>query len=665
MSWRSVTLGLTLSIGIVCITPYNDYVVNNSFIVNNYVPTILTLAMLAIVLLVNGPLHKWAPRFAMSPGELAVVLTMALLSCSIPSQGLLRQVLPMPVAPFALTASDPNYKKVFDDMDLPPAMFAVEDMDKGHMEPVVTHFYGRVPEGEKIPWHRWLRPAVVWGALSGFFLLALLSIACLVRYQWTVNERLAFPIAQLQSMLIAPPRPGKALNDVFRHPGFWVSVGVVIFVQASAWLHQYFPKNIPEIPTSYDLRTMFSEQPWNYLAGWVKEQGVIFTLVGISYFTPTRVSFSLWGTALLMALIAWPLAAQNSTAMDGAALNDQALGAAFAFIGGVLWIGRHHWAMVGRAIIGAARPNDAHGVFVSYRLAALGLAIGVVGMFAWFLWAGCVWWLAVVLVLMIVMAHVITARVVAETGLAFIRVPVGMNQILTNLDAKILTPRDAYLYGIAHYGFMQAAREGTLTFALHGLNVVDDTDASEKDKHRLMPILMGTLVIAVIAGGLAGLWCYYSYAIPLDPHATNMTELNQWGLRLWPNDWLKTPVMQVDAGVFPKKAYNSWLHIGIGIGVMVVLQAMTWRFSGWPLLPVGYLIANSWYTQTAALSLFIGWLAKTIILRFGGATLFNNLKPVFIGLIFGEALSTGLWLIITLIRALNGLDFYVVRFMPQ
>ena len=86
---------------------------------------------------------------------------------------------------------------------------------------------------------------------------------------------------------------------------------------------------------------------------------------------------------------------------------------------------------------------------------------------------------------------------------------------------------------------------------------------------------------------------------------------------------------------------------------------------GQNLLPVGFLMAQSWYIQSAWFSLFLGWGAKVVILRFGGAKLFNDLKPFFIGLIFGEALATGLWLIVTLMVALSGAEFHVVRFLPQ
>ncbi|HEY0008781.1 MAG TPA: DUF6785 family protein, partial [Tepidisphaeraceae bacterium] len=358
----------------------------------------------------------------------------------------------------------------------------------------------------------------------------------------------------------------------------------------------------------------------------------------------------------------WQFAIVGGDAPDPA-YQDQQLGAALIFIAGVLWIGRKHWAMIGRALVGATRPGDARGAFISYRKAAIALILGIAVMLGWLLVLKCVWWLAICIVLMILMAHIITARVVAETGLAFIRVSVDLNSVLTSLPATMLTPRDMYLSGMGHMNFMTSARESAMTFALHGLNVVDDANPPAKERKRVLPLMTLALIVALASGIVASLWCYYTYALPLDNSPNNV--LNIWALQNWPSNALVALPTQVDRGMFPSKGHNPWLHLGIGIAIMTVLQLMTWRFSAWPLLPVGYLMCTSWYVTSAWFSLFLGWIAKTLILRFGGSKLFNDLKPVFIGLIFGEALATGLWLLITLLLAVEGAELRITRFLPQ
>lgn len=660
---RSITLGLLIAVGIVCITPFNDYVVNNSFLVGSYFPPVVALAMLAIVLLINGPLHKWFPRAALSSGELSIVILIVLVSCSIPSQGLMRQLIPAMVAPLYQASQDPKYSQLLEKMQIPIWTMAGGSYQAGS-EPVVSRFYSRLQEGESIPWTLWMKPLAGWGIFVICFMTALVSLACIVRYQWAVNERLAFPIAQLQTMLIAPPRPGRALNDVFSSYSFWIAALIVIVIQSSLVLNTYFPQSIPAIPFGYDLRDILTDPPWGYLPYWLKGGTIFFTLLGLTYFIPTRVSFSIWCIPVIVAILQWPLNAFGDQTLSAPAMADQQLGAAFAFLGGILWIGRHHWSVVWRSLIGKRRSHDAEGFFLRYRVASLLLIGSVIGMVIWFIILGASWWLACAIVLMILMAHLITARFVAETGMAYIRMPVNFDQILTNLPPQILTPRGAYAYGIGHYGFMQAARESTLTFTLHGLQTVDEAGVNSQEKRRAPSLIFGTLFVAFIACAMASIWCYYNYAIPLDD-LDQRGVLNVYGTIFWPRQWMVDFPTSVSEGSFPAKAHNSWAHIATGIIVTLVLQTLTWRFSGWPLLPVGYLLCTYFYITNAAFSIFLGWLAKSLILRFGGASLFNNLKPLFIGLIFGEALSTGLWLLITMILATNGYEFRVVRFLPQ
>jgi hypothetical protein len=663
ITFRSIGIGLLLAIVIVCVTPFNDYVVNNSFLIGSYFPPVFALAMLALVLLINGPLHKFAPRAALSSGEMSIVILIVLVSCSIPSQGLMRQIIPSMVSPLYMSGQYPRFAELLKSLELPMWLFATDTLEGAASRPEVTQFYSRVPQGESIPWHLWIKPLIGWGAFVVCFMTALISLAFLVRFQWAVNERLAFPIAQLQSMLITAPKPGKAFNEVFASRSFWIAVAIVVVIQGSAFLNVYFPKSVPAIPFGYDFRLILTDAPWNSLTYWTKEGTIYFTLLGLTYFTPTRVSFSLWGIALIMALIQWPLNAMGNTSLAGNATSDQHLGAAFAFLGGILWIGRHHWMVILRALIGRPRPEDATGVYLRYRPASLLLIGSVIGMVAWFMIIGCVWWLACVIVLMILMAHLITARLVAETGLAYVRVPVGVDQIITEFPATAIKPTDAYAYGIGHFNFMQAPRESLLTFTLHSLQTIETSGMSPSDKRRVPSVIAGSLVVAFIACALASIWCYYSYAVPMDDAQSGV--LNVFGTINWPKAWFVDFPTQVAEGQFPAKQKSTFLHIGIGIGVTVFLQAMTWRFAGWPLLPVGYLLCTNFYITNAAFSLFLGWLAKTLILRFGGATMFNNLKPFFIGLIFGEAISTGLSLIVTMLLAVNGYDFKVVRFLPQ
>src|SRR5881394_4015998 len=96
---RSVALGL-LGVAFICgLTPYNDFVVDNTYFTGNFLPIGLVLFFLLFVMLINAPLSRFAPRFSFSAGEMAVALGMTLVSCAIPSSGLMRLLPSQLVAP--------------------------------------------------------------------------------------------------------------------------------------------------------------------------------------------------------------------------------------------------------------------------------------------------------------------------------------------------------------------------------------------------------------------------------------------------------------------------------------------------------------------------------------------------------------------------------------
>ena len=65
-----------LGVILICsLTPYNDYVVNNTPMVGSYLPIGLLLFYFVLIVLINGPLHIFVPRWRLDGPELAVALS--------------------------------------------------------------------------------------------------------------------------------------------------------------------------------------------------------------------------------------------------------------------------------------------------------------------------------------------------------------------------------------------------------------------------------------------------------------------------------------------------------------------------------------------------------------------------------------------------------------
>src|SRR5262245_59586969 len=70
ITWRSVLLGMAGVVLICGLTPYNDYALNNTFLVGNNLPLGLVMLLFMITVLINAPLSRWRPQAALSSGEI-------------------------------------------------------------------------------------------------------------------------------------------------------------------------------------------------------------------------------------------------------------------------------------------------------------------------------------------------------------------------------------------------------------------------------------------------------------------------------------------------------------------------------------------------------------------------------------------------------------------
>lgn len=653
---RAVAIGSVAAALMCWILPYNDFVVGNTPLVGSYLPLAAVLAIFVLVVLVNAPLRALAPRGALSGGELAVVLTMLLVGASVPGQGLLRAFIPSLVGPFFFGQSNQQFWNAFSKLDLPAWMFPVESMDAGRSGRVVQEFYNRTPAGESMPLAAWIAPLLGVGIFIGGMLLTFVSLAFLLRVQWGANERLAFPLAQLQLSLIEEPAPGRALNSLFRSKSFWITAGVVFFVHSLSVLGDYFPRHVVKIPLSYDFTGMLSNDPWDKLPWDIKKATVFFTLVGVTYFIQSRTAFSLWAIWVITQFTTMQTRVAGGD-IPLVAWRDQHLAACVVYVIGMLFLARHFIARVTRSF--STRDRE----FAAERWALLGVIAGIGLMTAWMMFAGAGVWMTLLAVGMILVAHLSTARIVAETGLPFVRTRPGADQVFTNFPAKSLAGRDVFLAGFATSNGVYYNRESALAFTQHALRVGEGAAVIPRETGPLAAVIAWTLILCIGVGTISSLRTYYTWNSSIAPGEPQVE--NKWGLQNTPEETIVKPLANWSEGRFPNPPHNPYTHFGIGAGVTALLQILTWRLSWWPFVPVGYIFAGTWtFVAQAWFSIMIGWLAKVVILRFGGAALFQKARGIFIGLIFGEALAAGVWLVINMLLASAGYDYYPIRFLP-
>jgi hypothetical protein len=75
-------------------------------------------------------------------------------------------------------------------------------------------------------------------------------------------------------------------------------------------------------------------------------------------------------------------------------------------------------------------------------------------------------------------------------------------------------------------------------------------------------------------------------------------------------------------------------------------------------------MVHTFYANEAWASVFLGWLLKALLLRYGGARLYRAARPAFMGMIVGEAFAAGFWALEAAVRIGAGVPFKVPQIQP-
>src|SRR5688572_6173813 len=364
ITWRSVLLGL-LGVVVICtVTPFNDYALNNTAFVGNNLPLGVVGLTFLFVLLVAGPLNRLAPQWRLSSGELAVALSMTLVGCALPSSGLMRYFPPSLVSPFWMAQRMTHFQPLLDALHLPPWLFPTFEGDGPRPwmnDPVVNGYLERWTGDGPIPYAAWVRPALMWAIFVFALYGALLCMVTLVRRQWHENERLPFPLAQIQLALIEQPRAGRWLNDVFASRGFRIAFAAVFLIHAWNGLAQYLPRYFPPVPLSYNFAGLFTEPPLSYAPAKVTRCALYFIVAGTTFFLSTSVAFSLWFFVVIEAIYVIAVGVSGGDTFRAPQAWDQHAGGVIAFALLILWVGRNHWRLILAQAFRGARPGEPQG----------------------------------------------------------------------------------------------------------------------------------------------------------------------------------------------------------------------------------------------------------------------------------------------------------------
>jgi len=506
----------------------------------------------------------------------------------------------------------------------------------------VIALYQGLREGEAIPWRVWIIPLAAWTGLALSVYTVFFSLSAIIACPWMENEKLTFPLVQVP-LALARDGSEALFPPLLRSPVMWVFFAVPFLIHAVNGLHFHFPIipqiNIHRIP----LDQYFTERPWDGLRPfWLR---ISFSVIGLTYLLPTQLSFSLWFFYfffLMQQVIGSALGAQ----MPPVQAYPVKAFVAHQMIGGILFFG-----MAG--VVSIVRMWGEQGARYSggrdSSLPRWALFTGAMGMTAICIFGqlvGAGWEKTFIIFALYFLVHLVAVRLVCEGGMLYVQHPFRPINIMLACVGTAGLGRGAIppLVLFDHL-WMLDNRSPLMPCIVQGLRLGKEVNLRSAP---FMAAMAGSVVTAVIFSYLACLYLMYRHG---------GLALNTWFTTYYSNNlfcgWT-SHLMQ--SGEKPSPV--AWLTMAGGAVTMAFLLFMHRNFLAWPFHPIGYLMGASWPMINFWFSIFLGWMIKAGVLRYGGARVYRNLLPGFLGLILAEFFSAGMWVIVDLLAGVRGHEIF-------
>jgi hypothetical protein len=632
VTWRALLIGGAASLFIGAAVPYSNMVIKGTVLAHNFSVPAALFVFFVLVAGMNPLLHLCHPRLALHRAELAVIFIMAMIATSIPTIGFSEYVLPIISGLYYYASPENDWANLIHPHV--PRWIAPRD------PAAIRYFYEGLPEGMSIPWDAWVVPLSWWCV----FVLALfwMSICTMVilRRQWMENEKLLYPLVQVPLEMIQDDGPPRAYGDFFRSSVMWLGFAIPFFIGSVNALNAYF-EYVPRIETFAELH-LFRETTYLRL-------DLNLALLGFAYLLSRDVAFGFWVFFLLSVVqrgifnIIGLQSGENLSRfanLVGPYMAHQAMGAMIVLVLSGLWMARDHLRGVfARAFGDDAGADDADEI-ISYRTAVLGLFIGVAILAGWLWKSGLPLWTVFVFLFAVFVVFLALTRAVVEGGISVLRTP--------------LTPVDFVISGVGTTALGASGLMGVAFAYVWSANVriffmacfANALKLAEEIKGSRRPLL-GAVILAVLLAMFSSLWLIiemaYSYG-GINLHGFFFVSVPQNAFNfVAPKFGTPVPV-----------SWDGWGFTAIGGAIMAVLTWLRYTYVWWPLHPLGFATGTFYIMNWLWFSVFLAWLLKSIILKYGGSGWYLMTRPFFLGLILGQVVVAGTWLVIDTFTGMTG-----------
>lgn len=632
ISVRALFIGTLMCLVINVVMSYGVLVMGTFNWTGDFISGGAILLLFLLIVLYNTPLAMIRRQWALSSQELVLIYTMMIVGTAIPTVGLTAQLIPF-LAEVFYYASPENAWSELIHPHLKSWLVPQDDL-------AVFYFFEGLPDGQSIPWNVWYVPLAAWGSFVIALYLMMISMVALMHKQWSQHERLIYPLVQLPIDMVRDDEES-GINPFLKNWVMWLGFLIPMVLLGVNALSRYSP-GLHGVGLSTTVQ-IFPEVRHLLFSVW-------FIVIGLTYFLSLEVSFSLWFFYLfyylenvLFSRVGFSIPELRLMHTEGSiATAQQAMGAMIAFVIVAVWTARGH---LKTAFVNAFSPSrqNSHEGFLSHRTAVC-MLLGATAYTILFLnQAGLPLFVATFLMAISFVVFFGLTKIVAEGGMGYGRAqmtPTAFtimtfgNSPIGNQGLTVLGLCNGWA-GDIKICLMAAVANGAKLADLAGLRGVT---------------LFWAMMLAIVVSLISSAWTVITIA-----YEYGGINLHYWFYHIM-GDWTFRNIATAISS--PIDSWNFFGPRGVfttaGAAIMFALTYIRHRFLWWPLHPIGFPVGGTYMMYFAWSSMFIAWIIKLIILRYGGSKLYRKLRPLFLGMVLGQVTSHGLWMMVDYFTGMTG-----------
>lgn len=517
--------------------------------------------------------------------------------------------------------------------DIAPPELYLEDLNPmlvpgtSPQDAAVRWAYEGLPPGQGVPWRAWLTPLLVWTPFFFAIYWLVLCFMATLAHRWEREERLLYPLVEVPVETVTG-EPSHA-SQLVRSPMMWLAFTIACILYSIKGVHAYWPA-IPDINLQRSTQTTLGG-PWSAFNSIPTH--IYPEMIGVAYLLTSEVGFSLWFFYWFRRVQQFIRIAVGIDVGHYEFFEFQTIGGYAVLAGAMLWSAREHLRKaVGVALGFVRRRPDAPDADEPYRLSVLGFLGALIFVIWWCTYFGMSPTWAFVQYAAFPLVGMVVARVVAEGGMFIYSSPFRINEsIIDIVGGERLGAQNTALLTMTSWTQIRSTATMNMAAVVQGLKIGSEMRAR---RAQIILVAMAAVVVAILASHITSLYVIYNWSVPK--------------LGWWPSgSGLNTTTRLARFVESPGGMSGSnWVGLALGAAMTWGLVVMRRQFVWWPLHPLGYVTWLGWPIQRYWMSIFIGWLWKATVVKFGGYRAFNRLRPIAFGLILGVSVILTFWIVL-------------------